>query len=69
MNADGSPAVNAKMSVGVKVRFLTWIAIGLLIAALMAFIAGGLMLYFGARAPKRLPGGEPTNRVPMAAPH
>ena len=63
MNADGSPVVNAKMSIGVKVRFLTWIAIGLLIAALIAFVAGGLMLYFGVRAPKRLPGGAPPDPV------
>ena len=52
------------MSVGVRVRFLTWIAIGLLIAALLAFVAGGLMLYFGLRAPKRLKGPAPTSSVP-----
>jgi len=67
MNEDGSPVVNARMSVGVRVRFLTWIAIGLLIAAMLAFIAGGLMLYFGVRAPKRLQGLAPMSSVP--APH
>ena len=67
MNADGSPAVNAKMSIGVKVRFLTWIAIGLLIGALVAFVAGGLMLYFGARAPKRLPPAAPHDPVVTAS--
>jgi len=63
MNADGSRDVAARMSIGVRVRFLTWIAIGLLIAALLAFIAGGLMLYFGVRAPKRLPGDAPSDPV------
>ena len=53
MNADASRGVNARMSVGVHVRFLTWIGIGLLILALLAFAAGGLMLYFGARQPRR----------------
>jgi len=53
MNADGSPGVAARMSVGVRVRFLTWIGIGLLSAALLAFVAGGLMLYFGVRAPRQ----------------
>jgi hypothetical protein len=69
MNADGSPGVTVRMSVGVRVRFLTWIAIGLLIAALIAFIAGGLMLYFGARAPKRSSGADQTNPTPAATPH
>jgi hypothetical protein len=63
MNADGSRPVNAQMSVGVRVRFLTWIAIGLLIAALVAFIAGGLMLYFGVRAPKVLVTDVPSDPV------
>ena len=53
MNADGSRGVAARMSIGVRVRFLTWIGVGLLIAALLAFIGGGLMLYFGVRAPRQ----------------
>jgi hypothetical protein len=53
MNADGSVGVGAQMSVGVRVRYLTWIAIGLLILALLAFIAGGVMLYFGVRQPRQ----------------
>jgi len=52
MEADGSRIVAARMSVGVKVRFLTWIGIGLLVLALLAFAAGGLMLYFGVRRPR-----------------
>jgi len=63
MNADGSRPVAAQMSVGVRVRFLTWIAMGLLIAALVAFIAGGLMLYFGVRAPKVLVTNVPPDPV------
>jgi hypothetical protein len=63
MNADGSRPVNAQMSVGVRVRFLTWIAIGLFIAAFVAFIAGGLMLYFGVRAPKVLVTDVPPDPV------
>lgn len=52
MNADASHGVAARMSVGVRVRFLTWIGIGLLVLALLAFLAGGLMLYFGVRRPR-----------------
>ena len=52
MNADASRGVSAQMSVGVRVRYLTWIGIGLLILALLAFVAGGLMLYFGVRQPR-----------------
>jgi hypothetical protein len=63
MNADGSRPVNAQMSVGVRVRFLTWIAIGLFIAAFVEFIAGGLMLYFGVRAPKVLVTDVPPDPV------
>jgi hypothetical protein len=69
MNADGSPIVNTAMSVGVRVRFLTGIAIGLVIAALVAFIAGGLMLYFGVRAPKRLPRDTPSDPVLTTTTH
>jgi hypothetical protein len=54
MNSDGSPGVAAVLAVGVRVRFLTWIGIGLLVMALLAFIAGGLMLYFGLRQQRRL---------------
>ena len=53
MNADGSKGVAADLQVGVKVRFLTWIGIGLLVLAVLAFIAGGLMLFFGVRQPKQ----------------
>jgi hypothetical protein len=67
MNADGSRVVNAQMSVGVRVRFLTWIAIGLFMAAMLAFIAGGLMLYFGVRAPKRLTERAPPDQVLTAS--
>jgi hypothetical protein len=69
MNADGSRSVNAAMSIGVRVRFLTWIAVGLLIAALVAFIAGGLMLYFGVRAPRRLRGDTPSDPVLTMSSH
>jgi len=53
MNADASRGVGARMSIGVRVRFLTWIGIGLLIMAVLAFIAGGVMLYFGVRQHRR----------------
>lgn len=66
MNSDGSPAVDARMSIGVRVRFLTWVAIGLLLAALVAFIVGTLMLYFGLRAPKQLPPSVPHDPVVTA---
>ena len=52
MNQDASPGVGVNMSIGVRVRFLTWIGIGLLVLALLAFIGGGLMLYFGVRRPR-----------------
>jgi len=69
MNPDGSWSVNGAMSIGVRVHFLTWIAFGLLIAALLAFIAGGLMLYFGVRAPKRLPSDTPSDPVLATSSH
>jgi len=53
MEENGARVVMADLSVGVRVRYLTWIGIGLLILAVLAFIAGGLMLYFGVRQPRR----------------
>jgi len=61
MNADVSRDVSARMSVGVRVRFLTWIGIALLGLALLAFVAGGLMLYFGVRQPRLKAPPEPAN--------
>jgi hypothetical protein len=54
MEENGARPVAADMSVGVRVRYLTWIGVGLLIAALLAFAAGALMLYFGVRVPRRV---------------
>jgi hypothetical protein len=49
----------------VRVRYLTWIGVGLLILAALAWVSGGLMLYFGVRRPKR---GSPVPPVPAETP-
>ena len=58
MNADGSTGVDARLQVGVKVRYIGAIAAGLLIAAVVFWIGGAFLLYFGLRRP----------RAPAAAP-
>jgi hypothetical protein len=52
MNADGSPAVDVRATVGAKVPSLKWITIGVLIAGAIFTIGGGLLLLVGAGRPR-----------------
>ena len=52
MNADGSPGVAARTTVGAEVPSLKWIAIGTLIAGVLFAVGGGLLLWVGARRPR-----------------
>jgi hypothetical protein len=51
MNSDASPGVAADVSLGAKVSWLIWVAIGLLVGGLIVLAAGGLMIFFGGRRP------------------
>ena len=67
MNADGSAGVQADVSAGAKLPFLTeigWSAIGS--GALLALIAAGMIL-FGARPPSNRPGATATSGLAPAA--
>jgi hypothetical protein len=52
MNADGSPGVTVATSLGARVPFLKWIAIGFLAGGALALLVGSLLVYFGARRPR-----------------
>ncbi|MDQ4082365.1 MAG: hypothetical protein M3123_05695 [Actinomycetota bacterium] len=49
MNADGSRGVAADVSVGAKVDFLLWVAIGLLVGGVVVGAASAAAIVFGAR--------------------
>src|SRR5918999_1824982 len=49
MNADASPGIAADVSVGAEVNFLTWLAIGLLVAGAILLLGGAGLIYLGAR--------------------
>jgi hypothetical protein len=49
MNADGSPGVNAAVSAGAKLSFLTGLAWGTLIVGLLFVIATGVLMIFATR--------------------
>ncbi len=51
MNADGSPGVAADLRLGVKVNFLGWVALCLLVGGSLLAIGGGVMVLFGLRTP------------------
>jgi hypothetical protein len=53
MNANGGRGVIADVSVGAKISWLIWVAVGLVVGGMLALFAGGLMIFFGARAPAR----------------
>ena len=53
MNANGTRGVIANVSVGAKISWLIWVAVGLLVGGLLALFAGGLMTFLGARSPAR----------------
>jgi hypothetical protein len=66
MNADGSAGVAADLGLGVKVNFLGWVALGLLIAGGIFVLLGVMMMYFGFRSPRT--GAEHDATVPTASP-
>ncbi len=49
MNADGSTAWRADVSIGAEANFLLWLAIGLLVAGLLVLAVGVLLIVLGAR--------------------
>ena len=52
MNADASAGVAADLGLGVKVNFLGWVALGLLVAGSVLLLAGVAMMFFGFRSPR-----------------
>ncbi len=50
MNADASAGVAADLSLGVKVNFLGWVALGLLIAGGLFLLIGLVAMFFGFRS-------------------
>ena len=51
MNADGTPAVRARVSVAAKVPLLLWLGIGLLSGGAVLAAGGGALIFFGTRKP------------------
>jgi hypothetical protein len=49
MNADAAPGITADLSVGAEANFLTWLAIGLLVAGGILLLGGAGLIYLGAR--------------------
>ncbi len=66
MNADASDGVAADVSVGAKVSFLLWLAIGLLIAGVLVLAVGVLLIVVGARGATSGPAPAPA-ALPAAA--
>lgn len=52
MNADSSPAVDVRATVGAKIPSLQWVTIGVLIFGVILTAGGGLLLWAGARRPR-----------------
>ena len=52
MNADASAGVAADLDLGVKVNFLGWVALGLLIVGGILVLAGVALMFFGFRSPR-----------------
>ena len=67
MNADGSRGVMADLSLGMKVNFLGWIAVGLIAAGSLLLIGGAAMVFFGLRSPDSGAGGGGAAAVPPPA--
>jgi len=49
MNADASRGVDARLSLGAKVRFLFWAALALVVAGLVFLAGGGALIYVSLR--------------------
>jgi hypothetical protein len=60
MNADASPGIDVRASVGARVPFLLGVGIGLLVVGALLLAAAGLLLWVGLRTPKgSLAGARP----------
>jgi hypothetical protein len=51
MNADASPGVDARLSLGAKVGFIFWLGLGLTIGGALLVAASAAMVYFSVRRP------------------
>ena len=51
MNADASPGVDAELSLGAKVGFLFWLALGLVIGGAILLVGGAALIYLALRQP------------------
>jgi hypothetical protein len=58
MNADGTPAVRARVSVAAQVPLLLWLGIGLLSGGGVLAAAGGALIFFGTRQRPRTPSAQ-----------
>jgi hypothetical protein len=52
MNADATPGVEARLSLGAKVGFIFWLGLGLVIAGAVILAGAGVMAYFSLRRPR-----------------
>lgn len=55
MNADASRGVDVDVAVGARLKFLIWVAVGLLIAGVIVLAVAALLLYFAFRTPRAPP--------------
>ena len=77
MNADAAPGIGADLRVGAEANFLTWLAIGLLVAGGILLFGGAGLIYLGARhagalapatgVPGAAAGGPTASAAPVAA--
>ena len=66
MNADAAPVVAADLQLGVKIKILLPLGIGLLVGGLIVLAIGVTMIVFGARGGGR--GPPPATTAPPPAP-
>jgi hypothetical protein len=52
MNANGSRGVDVDVSVGARLGFLIWVAVGLLIAGALVAVGSGVLIYLAFRRPR-----------------
>ena len=66
MNADGSAPVLVDASLGVKVSYVLWIAVGLLVLGVLLLGGGIAMAVIAGRGPRPPPGPPPAEGEPVA---
>ena len=64
MNADAAPVVAANLQLGVKIKILLGLGIGLLVGGLIVLAIGVTMIVFGARGGGRAPPPAPAAEPP-----